>query len=144
MNTRGSAGDNLALWYLAYFIFGVLFFSIVFYWLSSYSNGEALMEDFYAKELARILNAARPGDDIYLDVTEATALAFDNGLAKENIFYFDTGRRAVEVRLTPRSHTRFSYFNEVAVEEGYAVELVSGSQTTNRLHFVVRAAGGRL
>ena len=137
MLKRGSAGDNVLTWYAAYIIIGVFFFGIVFYCTWTHAGGVALWEDFYAKEIVRIINSASADDEIYLDVTPATSIAFDRGLVPNEIVTFDNERHAVTVRLTPSGGTTFSYFNSVSVAPGYLIELPSGSATTNRLHFVV-------
>lgn len=137
MNKKGNAGDNLLLWYVAYIILGVIFFSMTYYWVYSYSGGAALMEDFYAKEIVRVLNDAAPGQEVYLDVSPATKIAFKNGLKEQNIFFFDNVKHSVGVSLTPKSGTVYPYFNDVIVRQDYKVELISGGTNTNRLHFFI-------
>ncbi len=141
MNIRGGAGSNLGMWYLAYIILGVLFFSLTFFWVSSYARGAALYEDFFAKEITRVINTGEPGQEVYLDITEASEIAFKNGLAPEDIVTFNNEDHTVTVRLTQRSSTSYSYFNRVNIREDSGIEILSGSADTNRLHFFIIEAG---
>lgn len=138
MLRKGSAGDNLATWHIAYLILGVLFFVIMYWWVNSYAGHVALLEDFYAKELVRIINDARPGDEVYLDVSPATAIALTkNHMPEQSLFEFDNLHHTVTVHLQAKSGTSYSFFNAVAVREDYRLELINGGVTTNRLHFFI-------
>lgn len=139
MNRKGDGGDNIAWDYVAFLIIGVVFFGGMYYWVSAHVGSVALWEDLYAKEIARVLNEAQPGDELFLDVTPATKIAFDNGMRSDEIFRFDNDRHTVSVHLKPHSGTTFSYFNAVRVREDYRLELLSSGSTTNRLHFFVEA-----
>ncbi len=141
MNTRGGAGSNLGMWYFAYIVLGVLFFSLTFFWVSSYARGAALYEDFFAKEIVRVINAGTPGQEVYMDMTEATTIGFKNGLAPADIVRFNNELHTVTVRLSQRSSTSYAYFNRVSIRGDSGIEILSGNADTNRLHFFITDVG---
>ncbi|HIG52175.1 TPA: hypothetical protein EYQ19_02040 [Candidatus Pacearchaeota archaeon] len=139
MDKRGVA-DNVLLGNIIYIILGILFFIGMFYFVMGYQDGAAFYEDFFSKEIARLINVANPGQEVYLDVTEIVGIALGNGKKKEEIFIFDNINNEVIVSLRQGTGASFSFFNEVDVVES-RVELVSGSANTNRLYFKIKEAG---
>jgi hypothetical protein len=137
MNKRGaSGGDNLATWYLAYLLFGVIFFIGILWWVYGVQGGASTLEDFYSQEIVRVINSAHVGDDIYVDVTPAAALGVKNEVLASDMFQVDNVRDSVIVKLSKNSGTRFNYFNRVDVIME-PVAFASGTKTTNRLHFKI-------
>lgn len=137
MNKKGaSGGDNVLTWNLAYIIFAVLFAAILLGWINGVRDGASLWEDFYAQEISRAINSGLPGDDVYIDITPASVIGLKNGILKSEMFVVDNVDNSVSVRLTKNSGTKFNYFNNVDAVN-WTIELVSGSATTNRLHFQI-------
>ncbi len=114
-NKKAELGD-LLIHYSIYLIFLVLFFSVMFYFVSSYRAGGILWEDFYAKELARVVDLAQPGDQVVIDIQKATEVAKSRGVQDFNgIFYFDNLKNQVCVKLDNQGQTCFRYFNDVSI-----------------------------
>jgi len=136
MDKRGSAGDNVLTWNTSYFILGVLFFILAFFWIVGFQDGAARWGDFYAKEISGIIDLAQPEQDIWLDVTPATRIGLKNGKLLSEMFIFNNEDHSVSVSLGPKRGNRFFYFNKVKIVD-VRVEAPSGSATTNRLHFKI-------
>lgn len=134
MNKRG-IGEILTN-NLIYIILFLVFFMLMFYFVVGFQDGASVWEDFYAKELAKIVDGSEPGTEIYLDITEITAIAFRNGKTKNKIVRFDNVNNEIVVSLTHKGGTAFSFFNDVDVVES-RVELISGGIETNRLYFKI-------
>ncbi len=107
--------------------------------IGDYRNDAVLGEDFYSKEIAKIVNLAEPGTEIVLDVTEATNIAKKNGVISfSDIFRFDNVKKEVIVSLKPGSATSFGFFNNVTVFEP-RINLAQGDELeTNLLIFQIR------
>lgn len=136
MDRRGAGGDNVLVNYVIYIVLGLAFFLLMFFWIVAYQDGAGMWEDFYAKEIARVLNDAVPGEIVLLDVSEGSAIGFSKGLSGEEMFRFDNDANRVTVRFSDNGGSSFPYFNDVEIEE-YRLELVSGSEDSNRLYFRV-------
>ena len=70
----------------------------------------------YAKEISKLINIAKPGDVITIDVKQASDVAFDNKvLSKSETFVIDNSKKQICVKLGLGKRTCYSYFNDVAV-----------------------------
>jgi len=134
MNKRG----NLLESNLVFLIVATLFIVGMFLFVSNYKNGAALQEDFYAKEIAYLINAAEPGTEVKLDVTDAMRLAEKNDVADlTQIIQIDNENQEVIVSLTPGAGKAFPYFNNVVIYN-QRIEYLSEDLETNYLEFEVR------
>lgn len=131
------AEDNPLNETVLYTLLAVIFFVTLYLFVASYQRDAFLWESFYAQEIGLVINSAQPGDEFYIDVTKATAIAQKSGkVSMSDIFTFDNVNHEVRVSLRPGSVTRFSFFNDVAVID-YDLELVSGAADVNRLYFKI-------
>ena len=130
---------------LIYSIVLIIFFAGMLL-VANKANGASVWEDYYAKEVAKAINAAEPGDNLMLDVQGATEIAKKNKISNfEEIFSFDNFRNEVCVKLSRGMASCYNYFNEVNVaitspgnKWVYLAEPIDG-ETVNRLHFSVLA-----
>lgn len=124
---------------VAYLIIAILFFSGIFYWILQQRNGGAIWEQYYTEEIAKVIDLAKPGDEIVLDVQKATEVARGNGVASfSDIFSFDNLNNEICVKLNPQRKSCLSYFNNVDVVNA---ELKLGAP--NSLSFKIVAKGGK-
>ena len=121
---------------LIYIILFLVFFVLMFYYILGYQDGASVWEEFYSKEITKIINEAKPGTEVYLDVTKLTSIAFKNGKTKKEIIYFDNVENSVIVSLNKGSGTEFKFYNDVDIFEP-EIKLISGGVKTNRLYFKV-------
>ena len=102
-------------------------FSGVLYYVTGFEDGAALQEDFYAKELAKIINSAGPGTEVVLDVSRATEIAFNRGKKDfDSLFSFDEKNGEIKVSLRLNGGTTFPYFTDVKIEDVEVKELSGG------------------
>jgi len=79
-------------------------------------NGAFFWEDYYTKEIAKVIDLASPGDELVIDVQQASIVANKNGLKNlNNIIRFDGANNEVIVKLGENKETRFEYFNDVSI-----------------------------
>lgn len=118
-------------------ILGV-FIAMIALFLWSRSNSAFIWEDFYAKELTRVVNSGSDGDSYRLDVHQATSIAKRNGLNLQEVskmFVFDAQKREICVKLSNGEGKCHPYFSELLVT-GQKMEL---GVPTNFLSFELRA-----
>ena len=140
MNKKGggSLGDSVAVNYIVYLILLVVVFFGMFYYITGFQDGAFALEDIYAKEIVSVINSAGPGEEVYLDVTKPTGVAFDNKKNPSDIFIFDNANNKITVSLRKGTGTSFSYFNNVDVVD-YRLETpsVGAGANTNRIYFKI-------
>jgi len=106
MHKKGEVNELVSI--IAYFV--------MYSHISSYKNGAAVWEDFYAKEISKILNSAKPGDQLSLDVDMAGNIARENKVFNDKeMFNFDNEKNEVCVKLNTGKKSCYSYFNNVEV-----------------------------
>ncbi len=135
MNRRGAGADNIAAWYVAYFVLLVLFFVGALYYVTWLQDGAALWEDVYAKEIVRVIERAQPQEEVTLDVQVLTELALAHGGDLKKVVTFDNVLRTVTVSTRPGLGTTYGYFNDVQIIDD-RVE-TPGAAGKNVLRFVV-------
>ena len=135
MNRRAS--DNVLMNNAIYIILTVTAFTLTFFIVRSHYNGASTWEEFYSKELTKVINLAEQGDAIILDVHKATEIAIDNEVPFREIFEFDNVNKEVCVKLSKGRKTCYSYFNNVDVVN-YEVKIAQPEK--NVLAFEIREA----
>jgi hypothetical protein len=111
---------------------------VVFIW--SKSNGANVWQDYYAKEIVKVINSGKPGDYIVINVQQGTKIAARSGLNvySATLFNFDSKNNKVCLKLTKGSQTCYSYFNDVAISN---ISMEWGVPE-NMLHFSIVAKTG--
>lgn len=109
-------GSNL-LWSNAiYIIFALIFFSMVLFFLRNHYFQASFYENYYSKEISKVINLAKPGDEIFLDVQKATEIAQKQSLGSfSEIFQFDNVNNEICVQLSNDREKCYFYFNDVDV-----------------------------
>ncbi len=127
---------NIVMDNIIYIIIFALFFVIMFWGISSYSDGSALLEDIYAKEIARVINTATPGMSFKIDISKIAVVAFNNGKAFSDIIDIDNVNNEVRVSSRLASGTSYKFFNDVDIVN-WDVIPVSGKAEGTRFVFEV-------
>lgn len=114
MNNKAESNtfnNVLHLIVLAVFIVGVFAF------VSSQLNGARVWEDYYAKEIVKVINLAKPGDVIELNIHKGTEVAKKNKVESySDLFMVDNTNNEVCVKLNNIRRTCYSYFNDVFID----------------------------
>ena len=102
---------------LVYIILVVLFFGLMFYYTLSLRDGANIWSDIYAKEIVKSINLAEAGDEVKIDVHEATVIAKDNGVESlSEVFSVNNNNNEFCVKLSPGKKKCYYFFNDVNVE----------------------------
>lgn len=81
-------------------------------------NNAEVWANYYAKEISRIINTARPGQKVTLDVHKATEIAKSNEISRfEEIFQFNNAENELCIKLTATQKVCYYYFNNVDIVE---------------------------
>ncbi|MBI5804359.1 hypothetical protein HY450_03885 [Candidatus Pacearchaeota archaeon] len=115
MNKKAGTGETLKD-NLIYLILLVIFFIIMFFFVLSKANSASLWSDYYAKELTKVINNAKPNDEVTLNFHKATEIAQKNSVPSiSEIFTFDNSQNKLCVKLSPSRQTCRFYFNNVDI-----------------------------
>lgn len=138
LNKRGVFWDNLTINYVVYFILVFVFFIFAFLYVTSFQDGEALWEDFYAKQIVLALDTAEPEQDVWIDMSQGARIASGNKFDVGKMVIFDNVNNLVRVDLGKGRSTSFSYFNDADVVN-WSIESPSkgGGAEVTRLYFKV-------
>lgn len=118
MNKKGSFLYDQGI----YLLLLVIFVAFLFLYIGQQREGAAVWEDYYAKELSKIINLAKPGDEVVLDVQKVTDIAAKNKVKLENIFGFSNNQVCVKLDLGRQScYYYFSNLSVVKNDDGWIV-----------------------
>ena len=138
MDKRGDT--SIMMDTILHIIIFILFFSVMFWFVGSYSNGAAFWEDFYAKEIVRVINGAEPGMEFKIDVTKLAVVAFKKTKPIKDIVYIDNVNNRVVVSSRLNAGTSFGFFKDVDIVE-WKTEGPSGRPENTQFMFKVKERG---
>ncbi len=126
-----------------YIILFALAISLSFALIYKYTNNASSVQDYYSKEIARVIDSSVPGDNISLNIDKAVSVAEKNGISisSGNSFKFDSANHRVCVLLSKGNPSCYSYFNDVSVVlPDNSIDL---GNPDNWIHFsIVSSSGG--
>jgi len=125
MNKRGEEEKAMRI-NLVYLILLIIFVVGMFLFVGQQRDGAGIWEDYYAKEIVKVINLAEPGDEISIDVTQGTKIALEGEVGRSKIFVVKNEDNEVCVQLNQGKKTCYNYFNDVDVE--YKLEFAKGTQ----------------
>lgn len=99
-----------------YLLLLVIFGVLMFFAVNGFRNSTAIWEDYYAKELTKVIDLSQAGEEIEIDVQKATEIAKKNGFrGYSEIFNFDNLRNEICVKLKEGRKTCYYYNKEVDI-----------------------------
>lgn len=108
MNTKG----NIIIENVIFLILNLVFFGIMIAFISSNSYGRPVYEQAYAKQIALMIDEAKPEMTISLDMREVV----DKYKRKvSDIVELDNEDRRITIRLGDRGGRSFDYFTDAKV-----------------------------
>lgn len=127
---RDKRGDYNITELVIFVVLNLTFFVVMLAFVGRASNGAVVYEQVYAKELALMIDEAKPGMDILIDSTKAVEMIKSNQKEKEYLdsnavlegaFSISEEKHSVVVKLTSRGGYSFRYFSDYDVKiEPYA------------------------
>jgi hypothetical protein len=114
---EGKKGNLIAWETIIFFLLNLIFFFGVFYFISSAGGKAFVYEETYAKQIALMIDSAKPGTVVMINIAELKEIALKNGKPIENVFTVDSGRNIIGVGLNNRGDSySYSYFSNYDVE----------------------------
>lgn len=108
MNKRG----NILTENIIFIVLNLVFFTILILFLFSRMGDTAVLEEKYAKQIALIIDSAKPGMEINLNMEDAVKKAEDENWEGKIVSISDN---IVTVKLTDGGGYSYSFFNDVNV-----------------------------
>ena len=128
--------NNVVMDNLYSLILVILFLMLIFLLINSNLNNGAFYEDFYAKEISRLINSVEPGIEFKIDVTPLAVSASKSGKPILDIIQIDNVNNSVVTSSRLDTGTSFDFFRDVDVVDFY-VESPSGMNDRTRFIFKV-------
>lgn len=108
--------ENLIFPIVIFIVLNLVFFSLLLAFVFKSSTGAGVYEQAYAKQIALLVDQAKPVTQINLDFTKGLELAGQNKLSseqKKNLVSFKNNE--VRVKLHERGGYSFKYFSDYEV-----------------------------
>jgi len=133
LNKKASIGDFLKE-NVVYIILLVMFVIGMFAFVYQKKDNAGFWEEYYAKEIAKVIELSEPGDEIVLDVQKITEIASANDVKDlKSIFVFK--KNEVCVKLNAGDYMScYKYLNEVIVD---SPQIIS-AKPINKLEFKIK------
>lgn len=109
MNKRG---DHFAFKEIIFVVLNVVYFLMLALFVARASSGAYISEQFYAKQIGLLIDNAKPGTLISLDVTDGYNIAKKNNV--DNAFRIVDDR--VVVQMSGSRAYQYYFFNDVDVQ----------------------------
>ncbi len=103
-----------------FLVLNLIFLSILILFVYSKSGGDAILEEKYAKQIALIIDSAKPEMEIHLNMEDAFREADKNNFDKKNIV--SVSGNTVTVKLRGEGGYSYEFFNNVAMENVYPID----------------------
>lgn len=115
MNKKAELNDLLE-GNTVYIVLTVLFVAGMVFFVSSYKNNAAVWEDYYAKEIAKLIDLSKPGDEIIIDIQKPSEIAIKNEIrSMSEMIEIDNFEKRVWIKLSPGRKSGYGFFNDVDV-----------------------------
>ena len=99
---------------IIFIVLNLVFLSILILFLFTKMGSSAVLEEKYAKQIALIVDSAKPGMVIHLNMEDAIETALDEGRnLKEVVLIHDN---IITVQLREKGGYSYSFFNDVQVD----------------------------
>ncbi len=111
---------------IIFLILNILFISILLLFLFRQGSGAIVLEQSYAKNIALLIDSARPVTEMELNMKEGFVLAEKNGIERKDIV--TVNENIITVKLSDKGGYEYSFFNNVDVtlypyENSYIIKI---------------------
>ncbi len=94
-----------------FIVLNILFIAILILFISKQGSGAVVLEQSYAKNIALLIDSAKPVTEMKLNMKDAIDLAEKNGISREDIVRISGN--IVVVKLSEKGRYEYSFFNNV-------------------------------
>lgn len=96
-----------------FIILNLAFILIIIFFLLKQGSGAIVLEQSYAKNIALLIDEAKPVTEIKLNMQDAFDMAEKNGISREDIVKIQGN--IINVKLSQNGGYQYSFFNDVDV-----------------------------
>jgi hypothetical protein len=131
MKRRGffnKKGDTLVLESVIFIVLNIFFVMGLLYFVSRSASGAVVYEEAYAKQIALLVDNARPGDTIVLNMENGVNVANENGRNRAEI-----AKKKIFVGLGSQGGYEIGYFT------GYNISIIKNLDSDTKLTLQVTA-----
>ncbi len=96
-----------------FIVLNIIFIAILVLFLFKQGNGAVVLEQSYAKNIALLIDSAKPVMEMKLNMEDAIDLAEKNGVNREEVVKIN--ENIVIVKLSEKGGYQYSFFNNVDV-----------------------------
>ena len=121
LKKRDKRGENILTENLIFIILNVVFLMILVLFLFSKMGNTAVLEEKYAKQIAMIIDSAKPEMEIYLDMDDAIKNAEKNSVDGNDIISVRDNVVTVKLQENSKGYS-YSFFNNVEVSRIYPID----------------------
>jgi len=105
---------------IIFIVLNLIFLTILILFIYSKSGAEAVLEEKYAKQIALLIDSAKPEMEIHLNMEDAIKKAEENNWEVDKIV--SISGNTVTVKLREKGGNSYSFFNDVVVSTPYPDE----------------------
>ncbi len=98
---------------LVFIILNLIFLTLLVLFLLRQGEGAVVLEQAYAKEIALLIDSAKPGTTMLLNIEKGKKLAEKNNVAVEEIIKIDNTINSVTIKFSEKGGYSYSFFNDV-------------------------------
>lgn len=106
---------NIPFENIIFIILNLVFFIFLLIFINNSVNGDAILENKYAKEIALMIDEAKPRTTIYFDIEKGINIAEKNKVDKKDIVKIDEENKKVTVKLRIKGAYSYRYFTDAKI-----------------------------
>lgn len=161
MKKRFNKKGEIVLSTVIFIVLNLIFFSMLIFFVLRASTGVGVYEQVDAKQIALLIDAAKPGMELRLDLAKEREMAVKNKQNPDNIVEIDNSEKKVIVSLASGKGYSYNYFMNYKVEtefeedvlvmnvfegedseEIYVKESEIGKRSKEQIEFVIKNVDG--
>jgi len=98
-----------------FIILNIIFFILLSVFIFNMSGNELVYEQTYSKQVALIVDSAKPNMSVSIDVTKINEIAKENEKNIEEVFFVDNENNKIIVSLNKKGGYEYRYFSDYNV-----------------------------
>ncbi|MBI2448686.1 hypothetical protein HYV49_00125 [Candidatus Pacearchaeota archaeon] len=133
-------GIELIMGTIVFMIFNLVYFSVLFIFVSRVGSGIAQYEELYAKQLALILDRvdSNAGNEIYFNINDGALLSEKKGFTPK----INIEGNNLNVQLIQGRGYEYSFFNKLNIDKAEYVVLEEKFEKKRTFHLIIKGDVG--
>ncbi len=108
--------DTIVLETIIFIVLNLIFFVAMLWFVYGSGKGAFIYEQVYAKQIALLIDDAKPNMTLGLNIEKGIEIAEENGKSVEKIVSIDDKEKKVIVSLSDKGGYVFQYFSDYNIE----------------------------